>query len=334
MANINDVAKVANVSKSTVSNVFNNKKNVSEEVKKKVFEVANELGYYPNKLASALTTKKTGLVGLFIDNNQEFRQMDNKLIEGVSIELNKINQHMILYLKSSYIERNNGENINKQLITEPIDGAIIVAPMFEDVRINELISLNKRIVLIGSVPNSLPGVMSVDVNNVRMTYEVTRKLIEQGHRKIAFINSEPNLTISIDRMKGYLKALKETDIEYNPEVTFHSDNSEMMGYELGVRIFRGLDITAIICSSDLVGSGIYKAAKELDMSIPDDISVFALGGTDNELIPRLNTIFVDYEELGKSAVSLLVDESGGVKKVLQSYQLRVLDSVSRIKYVK
>ena len=334
MANINDVAKAANVSKSTVSNVFNNKRNVSEEVKKRVFKVADELDYYPNKIASALTTKKTGLVGLFIDNDKGFRQMDNKLIQGVSLELNKTNQHMILYLKACNSEKRKGETINKKLNTEPIDAAIIVAPMFEDIRINELTKLKKYIILIGHAPNSTMDVMSVDVDNIKITYEVTMKLIELGHNKIAFINSKANLTVSIDRLKGYQKALKETGIEYNPEVTFYSNNSEKMGYEIGLYILKEMDVSAIICESDTVGSGIYKAAKELGMSIPDDISIFALGGEDKNLLPRISTVYVDYEELGRNAVHLLEGKGKGKGKgkgvniLINSHELIVLESIS------
>lgn len=331
MANINDVARKAGVSKSTVSNVFNGKKNVSDEIKQKVLKIADEMGYYPNKLASALTTKRTELTGLFIDNNSKFRHMDYKLIEGVSRELNKTNKHMILYLQAGKNSEKNEMDINNKLIAEPIDDAIIVAPMVKDIRINELIDMKKSIVIIGQAPNnSLPKVKCLDVDNIRMSYEVTKHILELGHRKIVLINSDPNMTISIDRMKGYIKALKEYDIEFNPEYTFNSDNTEKMGQQLGNRIFNSLDMTAVITSSDEVASGLYIEANKMGISIPNDVSIFALGGTDKKLKPSLCTVYVDYEKLGREAVALLSNHEVVTNKVINSYNLLILDSIKSV----
>lgn len=328
--NINDVARLAKVSKATVSNVFNEKSNVSGEVRRRVLRVADEIGYYPNKIASALTTKKTGLVGLFLDTDSTFREMDKQLIEGISLELNKLQRHVILYLESKYDESFDHQDINKKIITEPIDDAIIVAPMIQDIRIEELISLKKNIILIGKAASSLVDVRSVDVDNIKITYQVTKMVIDKGHKKIALINSGSNLTVSIDRMKGYLKAIQEVGIDYNPEITFNSNNTEDMGYELAKRILQSTEATVIICSSDLVASGVYKATRELGLSIPDDISVIALGGMDRQLFPALSTVYVDYEELGKKAVKLLTSEESGVNKVIDSYEIIMLDSVGDI----
>ncbi|MCG8540479.1 MAG: LacI family transcriptional regulator [Clostridia bacterium] len=331
MANINDVAKKAGVSKSTVSNVFNGKKNVSDEIRQKVLKIADDIGYYPNKLASALTTKRTGLTGLFIDNNSKFRYMDYKLIEGVSRELKKSNKHIILYLQAGKSDDDNQIDINNKLISEPIDDAIIVAPMVKDIRINELIDMRKSIVIIGQAPNnSLPKVKCLDVDNIKISYEVTKYLLELGHRKITLINSDPNMTISIDRMKGYLAALKEYNVEFNPEYTFNSDNTEAMGEQLGSRIFKSLDMTAVITSSDEIASGLYNEAKKAGISIPDDISIFALGGTDKKLNPSLCTVYVDYEMLGREAVALLSNKEVIDNQVIDSYKLLISDSIKSI----
>lgn len=331
MANINDVARKAGVSKSTVSNVFNGKKNVSDEIRQKVFSIADNMGYYPNKLASALTTKRTGLTGLFIDNNSRFRHMDYKLIEGVSRELKKTNKHMILYLQAGKDNDENAIDINNKLIAEPIDEAIIIAPMVKDIRINELIDMRKPIVLIGQAPNNaLPRVKCLDVDNIQISYEVTKHLLELGHRKIVLINSDSNMTISIDRMKGYIKALKEYGIEFNPEYTFNSDNTEEMGQQLGMRILNNLDMTAVITSSDEVASGLYMEAKQAGISIPKDLSIFALGGTDKELTPSLCTVYVDYEKLGREAVNLLSNKEALANQVIDSYRLLIADSIKEI----
>ena len=328
MANINDVANAAGVSKSTVSNVFNGRSNVSDQVKKRVLGVAKDLGYYPNRLASALTTKRTKLVGLFIDNNDSFRHMDKKLIEGVARKLNESDQHLTLYL-TPLTKGDAGDNLNRKLITEPIDGAIIIGPMLEDVRISELIELDKKLVVVGHAPTAKGKLNSVDVDNVAIAYGVAMTLYELGHKKVALINSEANMTITTDRLKGYLKAQKEADQEYDPELTVYCDGSEQQAYELSGRLLEDDEITAVITCSDQVAAGLYRKASELGRHIPDDLSVFALGGRDKSLKPTLSTVHVDYSYLGQAAVDLLASDEVGAERMLDAYEMMISASISK-----
>lgn len=289
-----DVAKKAGVSKATVSNVFNNKPNVSEEVIEKVLKAAEELMYSPNKLAAGLTTKRTGIVGLFLEDVKSFRQIEYHLIEGVVLGLNKYEYKVLIYKALDNIILLN---------SEPIDGAIIQAPLIEDIRIKDLVNCCVPICLIGQAPAGYRDIYSVDVDNVDMTYNIVKLLIEMGHDNIGFINSQSNMTITIDRLKGYLKALNEYGIEFNPAYVYNCNNTEEMGERLAHNILNFESVTAIVVESDEVAKGAYKAIKDKGLKIPEDISVFALGGKDRELDPRVSTVDVDYRLLGRTAAS-------------------------------
>lgn len=325
-----DVSKKAGVSKSTVSNVFNNKKNVSEEIKQRVFKIAKELDYYPNKVASSLANKKTYMIGLFLENLGEFRNMHHQIIEGVAMKLNKFNYNVILYFD------NGNENITKgtMLRTEPIDGAIILDPAIEDFRIKDFVSSGTPIVLVGKAPRSYENLCGLDVDNVQISYEATKMLIENGHKKIAMINSKPNLTITADRLKGYIKALQEYEIDFEPSYIYNCNNTKQKGEQLAGCILDYQQVTAIITESDVVAHGVYEEAKTRGISIPGDISVFALGGMDHILEPEVSRVLVDYKKLGEVAaeqITTLIDKKQDLPNIiLKDYKIIKTGSIMRV----
>ncbi len=330
MSTILDVSKKAGVSKSTVSNVFNKKKYVSDEVREKVLQAAKELNYYPNKLALGLANNKTNMIGLFLENFGEFRNMHHKIIEGIAIKLNEYNYNVILYLDSVDGDVSPG----MKLRAEPIDGAIILDPAIEDSRIKELVSSETPIVLVGRAPHDYSNLCSLDVNNVEIAYQATKLLIEHGHRKIVLINSASNLTITADRLKGYVKAHFEAGIEFEPSLVYNCNNTKSKGRELAKRVLESNLATAIITESDVVASGVYEEAKMQGIKIPSDLSVFALGGTDETLTPEVGKVIVDYKKMGEDAVKKIIKiinkEPFESNTELEAYRMVKAKSVARI----
>lgn len=329
MSTINDVSKVAGVSKSTVSNVFNNKKYVSEEIRERVLKAAMELNYYPNKLATGLANKKTWMIGLFLENLGEFRNMHHQIIEGVAMKLNEYNYNVILYFDS------DDEKITKgtMLRTEPIDGAIISDPAIEDIRIKDFVSSGTPIVLVGKAPKLYENLCSLDVDNVEIAYSATKMLLEYGHKKIAMINSKPNLTITSDRLKGYIQALREYEIDFEPSYIYNCDNTRLKARQLASSILESDQFTAIITESDVVALGVYEEANARGITIPKDISVFALGGMDHFLNPEVSRIVVDYKKLGEVAaeqITAIIDKKQQLSNiVLNEYKIIKTSSVGQ-----
>ncbi|WP_304943228.1 LacI family DNA-binding transcriptional regulator [Vallitalea guaymasensis] len=330
MSTINDVSKLAGVSKSTVSNVFNNTKYVSEEITDRVLKAAQELNYYPNKLATGLANKKTYMIGLFLENLGEFRSMHHQIIEGVAMKLNEFNYNVILY-----IDRDN-EKIPKgaKLRIEPIDGAIILDPEIEDIRIKDFVSSGTPIVLVGKAPKSYENLSSLDVDNIEIAYSATKMLIKNGHEKIAFINSKPNLTITSDRLKGYIKALSENQIDFEPSYIYNCDNTIIKAKKLAGSILEKGEFSAIITESDVVALGVYEEAKAKGINIPGDISVFALGGMDYFLTPEVSRVVVDYKKLGEAAakqITMIIDNNQQSSNlILNEYKIIKTGSVGQV----
>lgn len=335
MATINDIAAKVGVSKATVSNVFNNKKNVSKELREKILKVSAELNYHPKKVAQALAGKKTYIVGLFLEKIIPFRKIHHELIEGVAVELNKYGYTTLLYL--GYDENMHGKFISG---SEPLDGAIILTPSVEDMRIEDLLKSDIPVVLIGQPMIKQNHLPYVDVNNINIVYEVTKLLIEYGHEKIVFINSAPNLTITFDRLAGYIKALKEFKLPFEPSYVFNCDNTS----EMGKRIINNIlsvqkDFTAIITESDVVAKGVYEGIKEKNLKIPEDVSIFALGGEDEELTPPVSTVSINYKVLGMETVSILnklMNKSKKNNKFINSttfdiHRIKITNSIKKIK---
>jgi DNA-binding LacI/PurR family transcriptional regulator len=211
MANINDVASLAGVSKSTVSNVFNNREKVCQSTISKVELACKELGYFPSFAASSLVTRKTGIFGLFIGTNDAPFEPEvcNPLIESLVTSSVAKDMHLLIYYsvtraKIKHILSGKG----------PIDGAVILTPIKDDFRIEELTSNMINTVIIGKPSGSTPAAIPyVDEDNEEMVYDITSKLIAMGRRQFLFICSRADYSISQERCAGFYRALKEHEID-------------------------------------------------------------------------------------------------------------------------
>lgn len=310
MATINDIAKQVGISKATVSNVLTKKKPVSYALTEKVLEVCKQLNYYPNRIASSMVTKKIFIIGLMLENAKDsFKRFYGDLIRGVSITASEYGYRVLLDVNTT-----SGEHIQNSHISrsDPVDGSIILSPLLEDARVDEMLKCNLPFVVIGKLTGEVnENILSVDVNNIELARKTTCFLLEKGHKRIGFLNSKPNLTITFERLEGYIKALNEHNIGFEPQLVYNTGHTEQSGFELCARLLKEKPgISAIITCSDEVASGVYRCLKEEGKSIPEEIAVIALGGDDfsNILNPKLITVQIDYSEIGREAVKLLMDK--------------------------
>lgn len=307
-AKISDVARRAGVAPSTVSNVLNQKKFVSNEIQQRVMDVCKELNYIPNMLASSMRTQRTNLIGLFLASSHGgFADIYNRIIEGVTLEAAKYDYNVILYY-----DIENKTKLKRLLLNGrgPIDGAIMLTPTKKDFRITELAESNIQMVLIGKPFDDTSNKSYVDVENDKITFDAVTKMIEKGFRKILFFNSEKSLSVTNDRYKGYVKALKEHNIPVDKSLLFNVKSEENRAEHLCNECFNnGLVFDAVLTESDFTAKGVYDCLHKRNIKIGQDISVMALGGETyaDKLEPKLSTVFVDYVKLGSKAVQLLVE---------------------------
>jgi DNA-binding LacI/PurR family transcriptional regulator len=311
MTTINDVASLAKVAKSTVSNVLSNKKNVSDEIRKRVLDACDQLNYTPSFTASTLASKKTKIIGLFLEAEElydGFKDFYNELIKSVVIHTAAEKYNVIIYY---YVEQSELSS-SAQLYKGLLDGAIFLMPQANDYRIELFNQQNIPFVVIGH-PQNDNIYYSVDANNEAITFEITQHLIKKGHKKILFFNSKDGYTITQDRLSGFLNALRVYHCSEKDSLIINCDNSGLAAETYLRENIHALPYTAIIVPSDIAGARIYPILSENGYQIGKDISVFALGGTSihNKLTPELSTSKQDYFEMGKISVQMLMDHLNG-----------------------
>jgi DNA-binding LacI/PurR family transcriptional regulator len=283
----------------------------------KVYNASKLLNYKPNVLASSLVTKTTNIIGIFLRydeppiNNSTYEiyaQLYGSLIIGFSVKAAEFGLKPLVYITMDDVNNNFGNLLLTH--SEPIDGAVVMTPHLHDTRIDELIEANIPFVLIGQPGTKSTNVPRIDADNFRIVFDLTEKLIKLGHRDIALINSNPNFTITYDRLNGYKKALETYDIIYNEALAYQIETT----FEDGIvaaesLVSSGNKFTAAIIQSSLTCSAFYSVFKKYEINIPDDVSIISLGGdpTPFKLDPPPSLIDINYYEIGIKAAQIIYD---------------------------
>lgn len=316
LANINDIARLAGVSKATVSNVFTKRKKVSQEAMEKVYKASKDLNYKPSFLASRLVTKTTNIIGIFLRYDEPpinsttietYSQLYGSLIVGFSVKAAEYNLKPLVY-----ISIDDDYNLSELLLTqsEPIDGAIVMTPHLKDARIDELFEADIPFVLIGQPGSKNNNIPRVDADNFKIVYDMTERLIMAGHKEIALINSSPDFTITVDRLEGYRKALDDNKININNDLIYEIDSTIEASKICAEKLIKSKSkFTAAILQSTLTCSAFYSVFKSHGIKIPDDVSIISLGGdsTPFKLKPLPTTVRVNYYDIGSRAAQLIYE---------------------------
>ncbi len=313
MATIDDVARMSGVSKGTVSSVFSKKRPISNEVTERVLAAAKTLNYKPNYWARSLANKSTRIIGLNIQADKfKFSQFHLSLLNGV---LSVCSEHgyrlLVNTLSPSYLGQ------VEHMVTDPVDGEILLDPEIDDQRIAERLTSGLPVVLVGRPTSEYENRISyVDNDNVSMTEQITRYLLALGHLNFLFLNAPKHRTVAVDRALGFLNAVQKAElpqsshlIAYKPDTV---DSSLNFGYETTLEALRSnQDITAIIADTDTMALGAYKAAESLGIDIPRQLSVFAFSDDSvfsPEFAPPLTGVRLHAERLGREAASMLIEQ--------------------------
>jgi len=334
---IEDVARMAKVSKGTVSAVLNEKSTVSEKTRQRVLAVIKKLNYRPNLLARSLSVRKTKSIGLVI------KEIDNpyfiKIMKGVFDTCSE--QDYIVLLGSSELLPNQEVKNIETLINQRVAGLIISPLQGEGVdlsHIADLIRENYPLVMLGSIKNFLTN--AVDVNNVDASYQAVSYLIKLGHKNIAYFAGPSYSIQSFERLEGYQKALNVNNIHFKNENIIQVGSYIENGYEKGKSLFSNFNPnspTAVFCYNDLVAMGLMNALAEVGINVPNQVSI--IGFDDINLcgsfkIP-LTTVRVPAYQIGQTAANILLEQiiNGSQvkkeKKILNA-ELVIRDSCSKL----
>jgi LacI family transcriptional regulator len=306
MVTIKDVAREANVSISTVSRVLNQSGYTSEKTRKKVLEAVEKLNFKKNMMAAALINKQTSTLGLIIPDIKNIFYAD--LTRAVEDTANKYGINVVLC--------NTDNDLNKEaeyidfLIQKGVDGIIFSTPEVRDKNIKTVIKQypDLPVVVLGSKIRGIK-INEILVDNFEGGYVATNHLLELGHEKIAFISGSLESFASIERKKGFEYALNEWNVKINEDFLIFDKFKIESGYKHATHLLTMKNRpTAIFAANDAIAVGVYKAARELGIEIPGELSVV---GFDNSqyaeiVYPPLTTIQTPIFEMGQRAVELII----------------------------
>ncbi|SFS50099.1 LacI family DNA-binding transcriptional regulator [Paenibacillus sp. BC26] len=302
MISIYDIAKAANVSAATVSRALANSDKISLSSREKIQRIAEEMGYRPNFVARNLRQKSTSMIGLVLDDISD--ELSGFIAKGVEDEARKNGLCVLLW----NIQHDPGsEKSAIQFFSSlKLDGVI-----FADTTLNsfdDYPDLQIPTVLINRSVDDASPVPCVLTDDYSGAYDATQFLLKLKHRKIGYINGPMEWNASQVRLSGYLDALRVHEIEPCDDYITHGDWYEKSGYELAKKMLQLTDRpTAIFASSDMMASGVLDAARELGISVPDQLSV--MGYDDRQIAqymrPRLTTISLPLYDVGATAIKVL-----------------------------
>ncbi len=330
MATINDVAKKAGVSITTVSYVLTGKRFVSEDLQKRVRNAMKEVGYRPNKLARSLRVGKTDTIGLIIpDSSNLFFAEFSRHIEDIGFA----NHYTVILCNSDDNPVKQNEYLDV-LITKQVDGIIFTSVNNAKSDIQILFDANIPFVIVDRDDGMNADTVLVD--NFAGGYEAASYLISLGHTKIACITGPSAVNPSANRYKGFLKALDENGIRIPNDYVKSGDFRYMSGEQAMTKLLNLPDPpTAVFVCNDMMAIGAIRAIQLANLKVPNDISVI---GFDNipisdAISPALTTIAQPINEIAEKAMSILFSRMQGeavssFERVILKTKLVVRDSTS------
>jgi LacI family transcriptional regulator len=303
---MSDIAKMADVSKSTVSRALKNDSRVKKETKEKILKIAREYNYRPNNIAQALAENNTKIIALMLPSAP--RSVSDPFFLEFLHGINDIAYQKGYSLSIPPVEQENFVSFKKINRNLNADGVILTEPLLNDPRIKYL-KENKIPFVFNGNPMAEDDTAWVDTDNQLGAYQAVDYLIKKGHQKIAAVTGPLNLVAGKYRLEGYYQALKDNQIEINKDLIFESDFTEKGAYLTAKKLIEyHNEITAVFAANDLMALGIIKSLKDAGLRIPDDISLTAYDSIKlGEYIdPPLTTIESRSLEKGKKAAELLV----------------------------
>jgi LacI family transcriptional regulator len=332
---ISEIAKLANVSKSSVSLVINSKAGVSAKTREKVLQIIEKYNYNPSQIAQSLAGGETRSIGLII------KEIDNpyfgRLMRGVYDACSKLG-YTVLLGSSEHLPAKETEII-KTMVSKRVDG-LIISPLqsegFEFSYLADLLRDKYPLVILGTVPSS--SIRIVDIDNLRAAYDAVTYLIRKGHRRIAHFAGPVHTGHGQRRLEGYKQALLDHNIPLEKGLTLFVEPYVTNGYRAGLEMFSGNSQppSAVFCYNDLVAMGLMNALQELGIDVPGGVSVMGFDNIDIDEYLRipLTTVQMPAYEIGVSAANLLIKHIGDpsparVERVILEHKIVERASVAK-----
>lgn len=312
---IADVARLANVSTSSVSNMLNGRsKKMRLSTKERIQQAIEELGYRPNFAARQLKTGRSSMIGLIVPSvANPFFGIFARLIEEVALA----NGYQLL-LGNSDRDAQREHQYAEELWNYGVRGIIFGSSLTQFTYLESLIEKGLHVVAFDRPTQQSDPIIidSIGVDNVQVTRLATKHLLALGHRRIGFISGPIHTVNRLNRLKGYRDTLQEAGIEVDPQLIFEGETSNF-GDSTAVAVGRqgAHDLlskskppTAVITINDMYAFGVYAGTRDLNLNIPRDLSVVGVDdiALTEVVMPPLTTVRQPINGIARLAVERLV----------------------------
>lgn len=304
---IRQIAEMAGVSVTTVSQILNNKgTRFSDETRRRVWEIVNKYQYKPDFFASNLINRHSKTIGMVVPDVTDF--FFSKIVEGVERYVNPLG-YMIVLCNSQQSQEKELSYI-EELSHRSVDGILLATPnkLPEEYKLDGSFYRNIPMILIDRGINQRSRGRLI-VKEYEGAYQAVSYLIENGHRHIGMLKESTGYYQLEERYNGYRNALKDHGISYKNKYIVINELTVSGGYEATKELLKQKEITAIFCSNDAMAIGCYQAIYELGKKVPEDISVVGFDGLklSEYVIPPLTTVLQPSFDIGFHAAKFLVD---------------------------
>src|SRR6185503_5791303 len=314
---IQDVAKTAGVSVSTVSRVLNGRLDVASQTQDRIRSVIDDLGYTTNLAARSMRSFKKNMVGLIMPDIAYPFAIE--VMKGVNRAIAESEFDLLVYTTGDV--RKSGRASHEQkyvsLLTNSIsDGVIIVAPVAGE------FNIDAPIVSIDPLASN-PNYPAVHATNYQGAIDAMEYLLGLGHRRIGYISGRAELESSNRRLMGYRASLEKAGVPIDEELIASGDYTTETGAQCA-RELLSLDHppTAIFASNDQMAMGVFHVAEELGMRIPENLSVIGFDNITESKYMGLTTVDQFISEMGYVATQMLIKIINDVPLEDQTYQMQ------------
>lgn len=330
-ATINEVAKLAGVSKATVSRVINKSKPVKSETYNRVMEAIRELEFRPNPIARGLANKRSGLIGVLSPDitNPFFAE----IVQGIE-EVIRENQMNMILCNTNHNHERELKTLNL-LYDNHVDGIIFMTSKDTPEHRAFFRKTKLPVTFVNRKCEDI-HVCSLDIDNYGAAWDMTSYFLNRGHRRIAIIRAPlTDKTSGYERFRGYLDAMRAAGIEPDDRLIMRSNFKIENTYKVVSHFLKKHPpVTAIFATSDLMAIGTIKCLNDHGLKVPEDVEVAGFDDIPmaSYYSPSITTIRQPIREMGMKATDFLIKEVNGraIKKrnMILPHKLIIRESTS------
>ncbi len=321
MASLHDVARLAGVSKSTVSRVINDEYGVKESTKVKVLEAVAECGYVVNQVAKDLKSQRTNLIGVIVPRVSSHATAQG--VEGLTTIFEQAGKHVLL---ANTHQVHDKELDYIQIFNQKrVEGIVFYATHLDTPLVKAIQQSQVPVVLVGQ-DGSMFNIPSVIHDDMRVGYEAGQRLVAAGCRQIGFIGVQSDdMAVDASRSSGLLQSLALHELP----LLFHErgDFSIESGYRVATQcIKRYPQMDGLFCATDRIAVGAIKALSEASVAVGSQIKVLGVGNDELSYVstPSLSTFNYAFDKAGENAAKMLLERINGrgqeMSKVVLTFQ--------------